>query len=189
MSKFARNLCRAVGILVLALPAAVPAATYEIDASHSAIVFKVSHLDIGWVIGRFNAFKGSYEYDPQGGAAAQGASVVIDTTSVDTNHAERDSHLSGGDFLDLASHKTASFTSTGFSGDKDGGTLSGELTLLGTTVPISIEVRLTGEGKDPWGGYRSGFTGTATLSMADFGLKSRFVKTVDVDIYLEGVRQ
>ena len=171
------------------VPGSAFAATYAIDSSHSAIVFKVSHLDIGWVIGRFNAFEGSYQYDPAAAAAAQSAEVVVDTTSLDTNHAERDRHLGEDDFLALDDYTTATFNSTSFSGNKDGGTLSGELTLLGQTAPIEIEVRFTGEGRDPWGGYRSGFSGSTTLQMSDFGLKSRFVRTVDVDIYLEGVRQ
>ena len=175
--------------LLLAPATSVLAETYEIDPAHSSIVFRAGHLGIGWVVGRFNTFEGSYEYDPKGQAATQGASVVVDTTSLDSNHAERDRHLTGDEFLNVGKFGSAAFESTGYTGGADGGTLSGNLTFLGKSAPIEIDVTLSGEGDDPWGGYRSGFQGTTTLKLAEFGLNSRLVQTVDIDIYLEGIRQ
>ena len=120
----------ACGIL-LALPAAVQAADYKIDPAHSFIQFRISHLGIGWVIGRFNTLEGNFTYDPAAGPSAQKVSVTIDTSSVDTNHAERDKDLRSSNYLEVESFPAITFVSTGFSGDADGGTLTGDLSQIG----------------------------------------------------------
>ncbi len=66
----------------------------------------------------------------------------------------------------------------------------GDLTLHGQTQPITIDAQFIGEGKDPWGGYRAGFTGTTTLQLKDFGIKAMgMVDTVDMELVVEGVRK
>ena len=174
---------------ILALPSVVLANTYELDTSHSFIQFKASHLGIGWVVGRFNSFEGEFDYDPEGGEDAQSARIEVDTGSLDSNHAERDRHLTSDDYIDADKYPESTFVSTGFKGNKDGGTLSGILTLWGKEVPIDIEVDFSGEGDDPWGGYRAGFEGSTVLNLPDFGFNSRLVQKVEVDVYVEGVRQ
>lgn len=171
------------------LPLAAWADRYEMDTTHSFIQFKASHLGIGWVVGRFNRFSGEFTYDPEGGPGAQSASVSIETGSLDSNHSERDRHLTSGDYLDAGSHPTATFESTGYSGGAEGGTLSGVLTLWGQEAPVDIEVTLSGAGNDPWGGYRAGFEGSTVLNLADFGFSSRLVSSVEVDLFVEGIRQ
>ena len=165
------------------------AADYIFDkkGAHQFIQFRVQHLGYSWLYGRFNDFDGTFSYDADKPNDAK-VSVTIDTSSVDSNHAERDKHLRSGDFLSVDSFPEATFESTSF----DGSILSGNLTLLGVTKPIQIAVEKIGEGKDPWGGYRAGFEGKTSFKMADFGIKKSLgpkSATVEMILSVEGIRQ
>ena len=89
--------------------------------------------------------------------AADKVNVTINTTSVDTNHAERDKHLRSADFLNTAKYPQATFTSTSVKKDGDELDNTGDLTLNGVTKPVTLEAKLIGQGDDPWGGKRAGF--------------------------------
>lgn len=167
------------------------AAEYELDPAHSFIQFKTQHLGYSWLIGRFNDIKGTLSYDASD-PSTSAIEVTIDTASIDSNHAKRDKHLRSEDFLNVEKFPLATFKSTAFEGDADGGKLTGELELHGTTVPITLEVTKIGEGDDPWGGYRAGFEGTARLTRADFGMDYELgpgAAAVDLDLYIEGIRK
>jgi polyisoprenoid-binding protein YceI len=172
----------------------VQADDYVIDTNkaHAFIQFKISHLGYSWLLGRFNTFSGEFSYDEKDPAAAM-VKVDIDVSSVDTNHAERDKHLRGGDFLDTDNYPKASFVGTGFKELEDGtAELMGNLTLHGTTKPITIAVNHIGHGKDPWGGYRRGFEGTTSFKLADFGITSKLgpaSESVNLYISVEGIRK
>lgn len=143
----------------------------DTKGAHAAIQFKVSHLGYSWNVGRFNTFDGTLDYD-NAKPEAMKVNVEVQTDSVDSNHAERDKHLRGSDFLDVKQFPTAKFVSTSYTAKDDmHGTLTGDFTFHGVTKPISIDVTKLGEGKDPWGGYRVGFTGTAEFSMKAFGIE------------------
>ena len=148
--------------------AAARAAEYRIDPAHSVVQFKISHLGFSWMVGVFDRVSGSFTFDPAAGPAGQSVSIEIETASIDTGHAERDKHLRSPGFLNVRKFPRASFVSTGYQGDAEGGTMTGSLTLMGVTRPIAIAVKKVGEGDDPWGGYRAGFEGTATLNRRDF---------------------
>ena len=173
---------------------ALMAADYVIDTkgAHASIKFRVQHLGYSWLYGRFNNFSGKFSYDE---AAPEKASIEVNikTSSVDSNHAERDKHLRGEDFLYVDKYPEAKFVSTGYTQGKDGnGVLKGELTLRGVTKAVEIEVESIGAGNDPWGGYRQGFEGTTRFAMADFGImKDLGPKSKDVEMILslEGIRQ
>lgn len=143
------------------------AADYAIDKKgmHASVQFRVQHLGYSWLYGRFNNFDGSFSYDAADPSSSK-VSVTIDTSSVDSNHAERDKHIRSADFLSVDKFPTAKFESTSF----DGKTLKGDLTLLGVTKSVEIAVEKIGEGKDPWGGERAGFEGTTSFAMADYGV-------------------
>ena len=181
-------------VALAAALAAAPAraAEYGVDPDHSFIQFRTQHLGFSWLAGRFNRFDGSLTYDPAAGPAAQAIRVTIDAASLDTNHAERDKHLRGGDFFDVERFPTVTFVSTGFAGGAGGGTLTGDLTLLGVTRSIAFDVRLIGEGDDPWGGYRAGFEGTYVLKRRDFGMAYDLgpaAEDVEIHLMIEAIRR
>ena len=173
---------------------ALMAADYVIDTkgAHAFIQFRVQHLGYSWLYGRFNDFSGKFSYDE---AAPEKASIEVNikTASVDSNHAERDKHLRSDDFLDVDKYPQAKFVSTRYTPGKDGkGVLKGNLTLHGVTKPVEINVEFIGAGKDPWGGYRTGFEGKTRFAMADFGIvKDLGQKSKDVEMILsiEGIKQ
>ena len=170
------------------------AADYVIDTKggHASIQFRVKHLGYSWLTGRFNTFEGSFTYDPEFPQDAR-IEVLIDPASIDSNHAERDKHLRGKNFLNIRRYKTAKFVGAGLENTDDGKmTLSGELTLHGRTKPVQIQVEKIGQGKDPWGGYRTGFSGVAMINTSDFGMKSILRKEsrqVELLLHVEGIRQ
>ncbi len=176
------------------LTPSVYAADYVIDTkgAHASINFRVSHLGYSWLEGRFNSFDGQFSYDEQNPAASK-VVVNIDTKSVDSNHAERDKHLRSDDFLDVSKYPAAKFESTAFKMNDDGTALmTGNFTLHGVTKPIEIDVTKIGEGADPWGGYRAGFSGTTEFKMKDFGITKNLgpaSETVYLELHVEGARQ
>ncbi len=178
--------------LFAAAPIPAQANEYTIDLSHSFIQFRTKHLGMSWLVGRFNKFEGTMNYDPSKGADAQSIELIIDTASIDTNWADRDKHLRGADFFNTDKFPTATFKSTKYEGDENGGKLSGDLTLLGVTKPISFEIKRIGEGKDPWGGYRAGFEGTYTLARKDFGMDYSLgpaAENIDLELLIEGIKK
>jgi polyisoprenoid-binding protein YceI len=182
--------------LSLSLLAAAPlqAENYNIDTkgAHAFIQFRIQHLGYSWLYGRFNDFGGSFSYDEKNPAAAQ-IKVDIDPASVDSNHAERDKHLRGEDFLYVDKFPKAGFVSTSYSENGDGSALlKGDLTLRGVTRPVTIQVEQIGHGDDPWGGYRRGFQGTTQIALADFGIPFDLgpaSRNVELELSVEGIRQ
>ncbi|MGB0663691.1 MAG: YceI family protein [Pontibacterium sp.] len=179
-------------IAASAVSATANAADYVIDTkgAHASIEFRISHLGVSYVAGRFNTFEGEFSYDSKNAADAS-VEVTVETSSIDSNHAERDKHLRSGDFLDVAKFPTATFKSTSYTPASDTtGTLVGDLTLHGVTKPLTVEVSKVGEGKDPWGGYRAGFTGTGEIKLKDFGINYNLgpaSETLYLDIIIEGI--
>ncbi len=178
----------------LLAPMAASAADYVIDreGAHASITFKVSHLGYSYVVGRFNDFSGDFSYDAKNPTAAK-VNVKVNTLSVDSNHAERDKHIRSGDFLNTAKFAEATFVSTSVE-DKGNGdmVITGNFTLNGVTKPLAIQAHAVGEGQDPWGGYRAGFTGTTTFAMKDYGIKMDLgpaSANVELDLVVEGVRK
>ena len=188
-----RILAVVMGLALLAFPAAeAAAAEYRIDPAHSVVQFKISHLGYSWMIGVFDRISGRFTYDPAAGPGGQKVAVEIETASIDTGHAERDKHLRSPDFLNVRKFPKASFVSTGYEGDAKGGTMKGNLTLMGVTKPIAIAVKKVGEGNDPWGGYRAGFEGRVTINRRDFNAGRNLgpaSESMDLFLSLEGVRQ
>ena len=179
----------------VALSAPAFAEDYKIDGTdtggmHAMIGFKTKHLGYSWLNGRFDKFTGTFKFDEANPSASK-VSVDIDTTSLNTNHAKRDDHLRSADFFDAANHPAAKFESTAIEVMGDGkGTIKGNLTIRGVTKPVEIAVEHIGGGKDPWGGFRRGFSGTASIVPAEFGMPHAIAKqTVYLTLDIEGVRQ
>ncbi|MDO6747859.1 YceI family protein [Gilvimarinus sp. 1_MG-2023] len=170
------------------------AADYVIDTkgAHASINFKIPHLGYSLLLGRFNDFSGDFTYDAEDVAASK-ISVTIDTTSIDSNHAERDKHLRSNDFLAVEEFPEATFVSTKVVDiDDEEFDLVGDLTLRGVTKEITIEVEKVGEGKDPWGGYRVGFEGETEIRLQDFGIEKDLgpaSRVVELELHIEGIRK
>lgn len=178
----------------LAFGASAQAADYKIDVkgAHAFVTFKIKHLGYSWLLGRFNDFDGEFSYDAA--APEQSAiNVVIQTASIDSNHAERDKHLRSDDFLNVDKYPEASFKSTKFEViDENNANVSGDFTLHGVTKNITFPVQKIGEGKDPWGGYRAGFSGNTTLRLADYGIPEKLGPAstmVEIGLHIEGIRK
>ncbi len=170
------------------------AADYAFDkkGQHAFVNFRISHLGYSWLYGTFRDFDGSFTYNP---AKPENAKVkaVIRTASIDTNHAERDKHLRGEEFLNVEAHPTATFESTSVKPTGQGAAdITGNLTLNGVTRPVVIAARFIGEGRSPWGDYRAGFEGTTTLKLKDFAIEGDLgpaAEQVELTLAVEGVRQ
>ena len=181
-------------LLTLLISTGSSAADYKIDTSgmHASIQFKISHLGMSWLLGRFDSFDGEYSYDAEKPEESK-LSLVVDTKSVNTNHAERDVHLRSDDFLDVEKYPQATFTSESVTLNEDNtGTMTGKLNLHGVEKSITVNITKIGEGQDPWGGYRTGFEGTTTLVLADYGITKDLGKaseTLELIVNLEGKKQ
>lgn len=173
---------------------AVNAADYIIDnkGAHASINFKIKHLGYSWLTGRFDKFGGKFSYDPAN-VSASNIEVNIDTRSVNSNHAKRDKHLRSDDFLDVSEFANAKFVSTSITKKADGQLdVTGTLTLHGVSKTITIDAHTIGEGKDPWGGYRAGFSGTTSIALADFAIKKNLGPAsthVQLELHIEGIKQ
>ncbi|MBI1745460.1 MAG: YceI family protein [Acidobacteria bacterium] len=146
------------------------AAEYTIDPDHSQVIFKVKHLGISTVTGRFEKLSGAFEFDPQNPAGAK-ARASIETASINTAIAKRDTHLRSADFFEAGKFPAITFMSKAIKSTKDGKfIMSGDLTMHGVTRSVELQVELGGVIKDPWGNQRAAFTGSTTINRKDFGL-------------------
>lgn len=142
---------------------------WKIDPAHTSVEFSAKHMMITTVRGRIADVEGTIYTDEKN---PQNSSVeaVLKVVSLDTRSEQRDQHLRSADFLDAENFPEITFRSTRVQGNKDEFKLSGELTIRGTTKEITLDVAFEGEGKDPWGGERAGFTAKGVIDRRDFGL-------------------
>ena len=154
---------------VFLFPAPIFAATYQIDADHSTVGFKIKHL-LSYVNGRFNQLEGGFEYDPEKPETWK-TQATIQAASIDTNVAPRDKHLRSVDFFDVEKFPTIIFESTQVTdATPTGAKLNGLLTIHGIQKPVVLDLEIHGVIKDPWGNVKAGFTATTKINRKDFGL-------------------
>lgn len=166
---------------------AAQAATYEIDAVHSEVGFKIRHMMLGRTAGKFTAFTGTVEFDGKN-PKAWSTKAVIDANSIDTANEKRDGHLKSPDFFDVAKYPTIEFVSTKVVGWKDGkGKLHGKFTMHGVTKDIVLDFEQIGETE-----MGVGFTARTKIDRRDYGIvwnkmldKGGVALGTDVDITLE----
>jgi len=169
------------------------AATYEVDSSHSSVLFKLMHFGVAPFHGRFNKVAGTFEYDTANVAASQ-LTVDIDANSIFTADKKRDDHLKSPDFFNAKQFPTITYKSRAVKAGARAGTfvVEGDLTLRGVTKPVTLELVKTGEGKDPYGGFRVGFEGSFTINRLDFGVSfmpEGLGKDVTITVAVEGVKK
>ncbi len=144
---------------------------WSVDQAHSEITFKVRHLMIAHVKGAFKTFDANIYTTGTDFTTAQ-IDVWIDASSVNTGDEKRDEHLKGADFFDAQKHKQITFTATRIEkGDEAGNhALWGELTMLGFSKNIKLNIVFGGIAKDPWGNEKAGFEVTGKIDRSDWGL-------------------
>jgi polyisoprenoid-binding protein YceI len=143
---------------------------WVIDPTHSEIGFKIKHLMITNVSGRFDSFGAEVQTEGEDFATAQ-IEARIKTSSINTGNLQRDEHLRHSDFFEVETHPEILFNSTKVEKiDNDNFVLHGNLSLKGATKPVKLNVEYSGITKDPWGGQRAGFIITGKISRSEFGL-------------------
>ncbi|MFC9600291.1 YceI family protein [Peribacillus butanolivorans] len=143
---------------------------WAIDPTHSAIEFSVKHMMIAKVKGSFNKFEANISANPSDLTTAE-IDFTVDVASIDTRNADRDNHLRSADFFDVEKNPTLTFKSTKIvkTGD-DEYDVTGDVTLNGFTNEETFAITFEGQGKDPWGNEKAGFSGKGKVKRSDYGL-------------------
>ncbi|GAB5465209.1 MAG: YceI family protein [Candidatus Kapaibacteriales bacterium] len=140
-------------------------AKWVIDPAHSEIEFKVKHMMISTVTGRFNSFEGHLEAENDQFDPAD-INVSIDVNSISTNNQDRDNHLKSEEFFSAEKHPHMHFKSKELKGDK----LIGDLTIKDVTKQVELDVEQNGVAVDPYGQTKAGFEAVGNISRKEFGL-------------------
>ena len=144
--------------------------TYQIDPKHSAARFKIRHMMIANVGGEFNSVSGTVDFD----AAKPEQSKIdasIDMHSLHTGDPQRDAHIKGADFFDVAQHPALTFKSSKVAAAGSGYKVTGNLTFRGVTKEVVLNVAsVSPEITDPWSLQRRGLSATTTMNRKDFGM-------------------
>ncbi|TFV55502.1 polyisoprenoid-binding protein [Mycobacterium sp. PS03-16] len=160
--------------MTAATDTALSVGTWAIDPVHSTIGFSVRHLMVSKVRGTFDDFSGTITVAEDGTASV---SAEISVASLNTRNAQRDAHLASADYFDVATHPTATFTSTGVRTEGNRYVLDGEFTLKGVTRPITLDLEFNGVNPGMGHGEVAGFEASVVLNRKDFG--------IDLDMPLE----
>lgn len=144
---------------------------WSIDLAHSNITFKVRHLMIAHVRGEFKTFDANIYTSGKDFTTAE-IDVWIDASSITTGDVQRDEHLKSLDFLDVQNHKQITFVASTIVKAEEKGKhkLWGELTMIGVTKNVVLDVEFGGILNDPWGNERAGFTVSGKFNRTDWGL-------------------
>ena len=148
----------------------LPAARWQVDASHSSVGFSVRHLMISNVKGEFQRFSGELRYDPKRPEATK-LSAQVEVASINTREEKRDAHLRSADFFDAEKFPSITFESRQAARKGDELELSGELTIHGVTREVVLTVGdVTAEQTDPWGNVRIGASAKTKIKRSEFGM-------------------
>lgn len=148
----------------------LPAAgTWHVDTAHTNANFSARHLGMSKVRGRFETLDGTLTIGDE--PADSHVEVTIDASSISTNQPDRDAHLKSADFLDVENHPELTFRSTRVYQDGDDWKMDGDLTIRGTTRPVTLDIAYLGVMDNPMGpGRRAAFEGSTSIMRHDFGL-------------------
>ncbi|WP_055625730.1 YceI family protein [Streptomyces hirsutus] len=143
---------------------------YTIDPSHTTLGFVARHAMVTNVKGSFQEFTGTLHLD---GSAPSNSTATLDVemASIETGSADRDGHLKSADFFKVEEFPKMTFRSTkteALGGDNY--RVTGDLTILGTTKPLIIDLEFNGAATDPFGNERVGFEGKAEILRSEWGL-------------------
>jgi polyisoprenoid-binding protein YceI len=142
---------------------------WAVDPSHSEIGFTARHLMVSKVRGRFTDYTATITIAPN--VLDSTVEAVVQLDSVDTRDEKRDGHLKSADFFHVENHPTMSFTSTGIREHGSDFYLDGDLTIRGTTRPVTFDLEFNGVAAGPWGGHSAGFSAETEINRKDWGLE------------------
>jgi polyisoprenoid-binding protein YceI len=155
-----------MSILAESPVAVIPAGTWSIDPSWSALEFEVRKLGLVTVKGRVPSFSGTISGGEN--AAIEG---VVDATSITTFESDRDAHLQSPDFFDIQRYPELRFVSSSVDASGDEIVVRGDLTIKDVTKPVELRGTLSGPENDPWGNERIGLELSTTVDRTAFGLE------------------
>ncbi|HKH62839.1 MAG TPA: YceI family protein [Flavitalea sp.] len=147
------------------------ATNWVVDPVHSEIQFKVKHLMITTVTGYFRKYNIEVETEGDDFTTASKIIFTADIDSIDTNNAQRDTHLKSADFFEAERHKQLRFLGKKYEKMGDEHKLSGDLSIRGITRPITLDVEFAGIVVDPYGQTKAGFSVDGKISRKEFGLQ------------------
>ncbi len=144
---------------------------YLIDTAHSQVIFKVKHLAISTVTGRFDTFEGTYNFDNDD-IAKSTIETTIEAASINTNEKDRDDHLRSKDFLNVEQNPIITFKSKSIKkGDGNEFEIIGDLTINGITKEVTLDATYEGHvTSDPWGKERTAFIAETKINRKDYGI-------------------
>ena len=145
---------------------------WVLDPSHSEVEFKVKHMMISTISGKFTKFDADLQTEDEDFMTAK-VSFTVDTDSITTNNEQRDGHLKASDFLDTANFPKIKFVAAKYENvDNDGSyEVYGDLTIRGVTKQVKLDAEFGGVIKDPWGNTRAGITVSGKINRKEFGVQ------------------
>ena len=146
----------------------IDAGVWTLDRSHTKIGFVAKHLMVTKVRGNFETYDATVVIAED--LAESRIKVTIDPSSITTGSDDRDNHLRSNDFFDAENHPAIEFTSTQIERDGDGFKVTGDLTVRGTTRPLTLAAVYEGTAVDPWGNTHVGFSASGKVNREDWGL-------------------
>lgn len=163
------------------------AGNYQIDSSHTSVLFKVTHVGMSHLLGTFNKVSGKITLQADGTGTL---SASIPTKGINTNHAARDKHLRSPDFFNANQFPMITFKADQVKIPADGSAfkITGELSMHGKSQNVTLDVNPVGFGKDPWGGYRIGYQAKTSLKRSDFGMnymQGGLGNNIEIEINIE----
>ncbi len=159
-------------LLVTSPVALAEPTTFTVDDEHFSMSFEIMHIGYAPVMGIFREVEGEFVYDEETGELSSGK-LAFKAKSLFTNHDKRDDHLRNKDFLNAGQHKDITFVVTGFERTDDStGVVTGDLTLLGQTNPVDVDVTLNKAADYPIGheDYTLGISASAVINRSDWGM-------------------
>lgn len=186
---------RTAALIAAAAIVATPALAstpYDLDKSHAHIDFQIKHLGYSYTRGEFDEFDAEIVIDEENPERSS-VSFTIQAASIDTNWPERDAHLRNADFFNVEEFPTITFVSTDV--DQQGpnrAMVTGDLTMLGVTKPVTFEAILNQKSVHPMSGKETaGFTATASIERSDWGMTYALPAvsdTVQITVNLEATK-
>src|SRR5713226_2028376 len=165
-----KYVCPALVLAVFGLASLpVRAENYVIDDNHSSVSFKIDHLGLSWIHGRFNAVSGNFTID-KNDPSKSAFELTLKAESIDTNNKKRDAHLRSPDFFNVKQFPTITFKSTMVKTAEGGFEVTGDLTMHGETKPITFTLKGGKEAEFPKGVQRTGYSTELALKRSDFGI-------------------